>query len=74
MKRGLIGAGAEGHPRSSGVAIIGQQLELIGDGEVEVLALVLQHAAQELPGRRVQLERRVQRAAAELAGARPGPR
>lgn len=74
VKRAFIGAGAEGHPRNSGVAIIGQQLELIGDSEVEVLALVLQHAAQELPGRRVRLERRVQRAAAELAGARPGPR
>lgn len=74
MKRAFIGAGAEGHPRNGGVAIIGQQLELIGDGEVEVLALVLQHAAQELPGRRVRLERRVQRAAAELTGARPGPR
>lgn len=74
MKRGFIGAGAEEHPRDSGIAIISQLFQLIGNRESEVLALVLQHAAQKLAGWRVRLEWRVQRATTELAVARPSPR
>jgi hypothetical protein len=75
VKAGLIGAGAEQHAGQGAIAIVGQEPELIGDGDVEELALVLQDAA-EVPTRQGPgLERRVEAATGSgLAVAGPGAR
>lgn len=73
MKAGFIRANAEPHTGNGAIANIGQELQLIRDGDVEQLAVVLQHTAQEPPRLGPGLERRVQ-AATGLAVAGPGAR
>lgn len=70
MKAGFIGASAEEHAGNGAVALIGQDLQLIFDGDAEQLTVVQQHAAQEFSRLGPQLERRVQ-ATAGLAVASP---
>lgn len=68
VEAGLGRSIAEKHPIASVVAIVGQVLELVGDGEVEQLRVVLQHADQVLPGRRPRPQRRVKAARLTVAG------
>lgn len=75
VKAGLVGAGAEQHAGQGAVAIVGQESELIGDGGVEELAVVLQDGAEEPPRQGPGLERRVEAATGcGLAVACPGAR
>ncbi|PON75064.1 hypothetical protein PanWU01x14_044160 [Parasponia andersonii] len=70
MKVCIRRSSSEDHPIESVVSIIGQLLELIGDGKVKQLRMVLQYTDEVPPGRRPRLQRRVQ--ATELAVARAG--
>jgi hypothetical protein len=75
VKAGLVGAGTAKHAGKGAVAIVGQESELIGDGSVEELAVVLQDGAEEPSRQGPGLERRVEAATGcGLAVACPGAR
>lgn len=67
MKASLIGAEAELQARRRVIPIRREPLQLLPCGGLKAVAIVQQNAAQQLPGRRPRLKRRVQAAKIALA-------